>query len=147
MDELVTRLDGLLDTGTTALLAGVVPEVRVFIHARCEVLRSLVVVIRAMLLAELARRCAASFDRLLAACERLGRSLVELAAAAQHGTADSTIVTELRSVVAEIVGSTRIIADAAGVHLPGLDGRQAYRERIFDNIAAVLAAPPSNTPG
>jgi hypothetical protein len=147
LEELLTRLDGLLDTGTTAVLAGVVPNSRAFIEARCEVLRSLVVVIRALLPADFVRGVAGVVDRLPTVCEHLAGILGELANDASPPRDASAVVADLRSVVGQIEAAATAIAGRLRVSLSAWNQRQSYREQVYENLTAVLDARASHETG
>ncbi len=142
--ELLTRMDGLLDTGTSAVLAGILPDPRAFIEERCEVLRCLVVVLRALLPASSAQTAGRSLDQLLAACGRLRANLIELATHRPAPGEGSTVVDQLPSIVSEITSLTAALAAETGVALACSTERRSYRERIFQNLQSVLAGtvPP-----
>jgi hypothetical protein len=139
LTELLTRMDGLLDTGTSAVLAGVIPDPRAFMNERCEVLRSLVVVLRALLPTAPPNGDATSFDRLFASVEQFRAGLLDLATPSQSDRVGSAPVDDLRKAVSEITTTAAAIAKHTGVVLTCSPERPAYRERIFANLFSWFA--------
>jgi hypothetical protein len=152
LTELLNRMDGLLDTGTSVLLAGILPDARAFIDDRMAVLRSLAVVLRALMPAPTDEARGGSLARLPDACEHFGDVLTQLTVPPSPEIDRSVFVNELRGVVSEITTAITATAIERGIVLPPSEERAAHRERIFQNLEAYLArngrtAPQTNAHG
>ena len=146
LTELLNRMDGLLDAGTSAVLAGMLPDPRAFIDDRVAVLRSLAVVLRALLPATADEAFASSLDRLLGACEQFRHVLTQLTVPSSPGTDRSAVVNDLRGSVSGMTTAIAATAIERGIVLPPSAERAAYRERIFQNLESCLAGNDQTFP-
>ncbi len=138
LTELVNRMDGLLDTGTSWILAAILPDSRAFIDDHVGVLRSLAVVLRALLPGSADEGRADPLDQLLSACEQFRYVLTQLTVPPSPGMDRPTLVKDLREAVSNIMMPTAAIARKRGIVLSPLGERTTYRERIFQNLEAFL---------
>jgi hypothetical protein len=140
--EMLNRMDGLLDTGTSVVLSGIVPDARGFIGERIAVLRSLAVVLRPLLPPNGDEAGAGSLDRLATACEQFHHVLTQIAVSPSPGMDRAVLVHELRGAVSEITSAIAATAAERSIVLPPSGERAAYRERIFQNLESL---PPSHS--
>ncbi len=140
LTELLNRMDGLLDTGTLAVLAGILPNPRAFLDDRVAVLHSLAVVLHALLPASVDQTRVSALDQLLSACEQFRPVLTALTVPPSPGMDRTALVNDLRVVVSDITTAITEIAVEKGMVLPSSAEHAAYRERIFQNLESLLSS-------
>lgn len=137
LGELVLRLNGAVDIWTTACLSHFMPDLHGFLDKQCDVLRSIVTVIRTLLRIEGEHQSESEcLEKLASGCERLRGVFHVLEGHASEDVAQvRQAAEELKSIYEELLDAIQNLSRAIGMPLAEEPEEQRqFHQRILHEL-------------